>query len=78
MIRPMTRVVFLAALAAASLAEASAARTANAAKLMVEATRTDLADADVDVATAVTAEEDAHERYRQASNRATERSSGDR
>jgi hypothetical protein len=45
---------------------------------MVDATRSDLIDAASGVASAETAEEDAHERYRQASNRATERSSGDR
>ena len=63
-----------AALAAAQLAETSAAKTAAAARLVVQSTRAGLADAESDVAMADVDEVGAHDRYRNASNRAAERS----
>jgi len=62
-----------AALASAKLAEASAAATARAAKVIVQSTRSDLADAETDVAQAEVGEAAAHQRYRDASDRATRR-----
>ena len=62
-----------AALNSAKLAEASAAKTANAAKIIVQSTRADLADADTDVAAAEIGEAEAHDRYRRATERASEK-----
>ena len=59
-----------AALEAATRAEASASATAEAARVLVEATRADQTDAVADVGKAETGESEAHERYRQASQRA--------
>ena len=63
-----------AAVAASTLAEESAARTVSAAKIVVESRGDDLSDAasDLDMADAV--EAGAHERYREASAKASERS----
>jgi hypothetical protein len=58
------------ALEAATRAEASASATAEAARVMVTATRGDQTGAVADVAKAESGEIDAHERYRQASQRA--------
>jgi len=52
-----------AALAAAALAEASATKTATSAKLVVQASRADLADRDTEVAMADIEEVEARERY---------------
>jgi len=62
-----------AALTAASLAEASAARTAAAAEVIVETTRSDLVDANVDLAATETIEATAQTRYREAIAKARER-----
>jgi hypothetical protein len=62
-----------AALESATRAEASASATAEAARLLLEATRTDQTDAAADVVKAETGEVAAHERYRQAAQRAHER-----
>jgi len=62
-----------AALEAATRAEASASATADAARVLVEATRRDQSDAAADVVKAETGEVEAHERYRQAAQRAHER-----
>jgi hypothetical protein len=59
-----------AALGSAVLAEASAAETADAAGIVVRSTRADLAGSEADAAQADTEEMDAHERYRQAVERA--------
>jgi hypothetical protein len=59
-----------AALESAKLAEASASRTAHAAKVIVQSTRADVADADTDLAFAEVTEAEAHQRYRDASDRA--------
>ena len=53
-----------AALASATLAEASAAKTAKAARLIVQATREGLADAETEAARADIAEQVAHQGYR--------------
>jgi hypothetical protein len=58
----------------AKLAETSAARTANAAKVIVQSTRMDLADAETDVASADIYEAKAHEEYRNATDRAARKS----
>jgi hypothetical protein len=63
-----------AALAAAQLAEESATKTAAAARLVVQTTRSGMADAESDVAMADVDEAEAHDRYRNASNRAAGRS----
>ena len=52
------------ALASATLAETSAAKTAAAARLMVQATNEGLAEAETDVAIADVAEAVAHQHYR--------------
>ena len=62
-----------AALESATRAEASASATAEAARLMLDATRVDQTDAAADVAKAETGEVEAHERYRQAADRARDR-----
>lgn len=62
-----------AALESATRAEASASATAKAAQLLLEATRTDQTHAAADVVKAETGEVEAHERYRQAAQRAHER-----
>jgi hypothetical protein len=59
-----------AALASMTLAETSAARTAAAAKLMVQETRADLADAQSDEAMSEVVEVEAHDAYRGAVKRA--------
>ena len=61
------------ALEAATRAEASATATAEAARVIVTATRGDQTDAVADVAKAVSGETEAHERYRQAAQRAHDR-----
>lgn len=61
------------ALEAATRAEASASATAEAARVMVTATRGDQTGAMADVAKAESGEMEAHERYRQASQRAHDR-----
>ena len=66
------------ALEAATRAEASASATAEAARVMVTATRGDQTGAVADVAKAESGEIEAHERYRQASQRAHDRSGPDR
>jgi len=55
----------------AALAELSAARTAAAARQVVQSTSEDIAEADTDVAMSDVAEAEAHERYRDAVERAT-------
>ena len=60
-----------AALASATLAETSAMKMAAAARLVVQHSRADLADADTDVAMADVAEAEAHEAYRGAAKRAS-------
>jgi hypothetical protein len=62
-----------AALESATLAETSAADTAAAARVIVQVTREDLADTDDEVALADIAEVEAHERYRTAAARATDK-----
>jgi hypothetical protein len=62
-----------AALGFAKLAEDSAGKTASAAQLVVSATNADLADASSGEAIANVEQEMAHESYRQATARATER-----
>jgi hypothetical protein len=52
------------------LAEESAAKTANAARIVVQSTRADLADAQTEEATADIDEAVAHGRYRDAADRA--------
>ena len=61
------------ALKAAGLAEESAAKTAKAAKLVVQMARAGLADSEAEAAMADIDEVDAHERYRAAVERATDR-----
>ena len=63
-----------AALESATRAESSASATAEAARLLLEATRVDQTGAAADVVKAETGEVEAHERYRQAAQRAHERS----
>ena len=60
------------ALESASLAEASALKVAAAARLVVQHSGSDLADANSDVAMADVAEAEAHEVYRAAAERAKE------
>ena len=67
-----------AALEAATRAEASASATAEAARVLVEATRSDQSDAAADVSKAETGELEAHQRYRQAAQRARDRRGPDR
>lgn len=62
-----------AALESAKLAEASAAETAAAARIVVQSTREGLADSEDEVAQADIGEVEAHERYRSAVTRATEK-----
>lgn len=62
-----------AALESAKLAETSAARTANAAKVIVQPTRIDMADAENEVAAGEISEAEAHDRYRQATQRESEK-----
>jgi hypothetical protein len=64
------------ALAAMTLAESSAAKTAAAAKLAAMSTRVDAADADAETSLAEVDEQHAHQRYRDATNRAIEREHG--
>ena len=59
-----------AALDSATFAEQSAAETAIAARVVVQSTRGDFATSEDDVAQADIAEVEAHERYRQAVERA--------
>jgi hypothetical protein len=59
-----------AALASMALAETSAAKTASAARLMVQETRADLADAQTDEAMSDVVEAEAHGAYRGAVKRA--------
>jgi hypothetical protein len=59
------------ALESATLAEVSAAETAAAARVVVQSTRQDLAVSDDDVAVADIGEVEAHERYRNAVERAS-------
>ena len=61
------------ALGAASLAETSAAKTAAAARLVVESTRVDHSDAEAESALADIDEVEAHDRYRTALDRAEKR-----
>ena len=63
------------ALKSAGLAEESAAKTAKAAKLVVQMARAELADSESEAAMADIGEVDAHERYRAAVDRATDRQS---
>ena len=63
------------ALKAAGLAEESAAKTAKAAKLVVQMARAGLADSESEEALAEVGEVDAHERYKAAVERATDRQS---
>ena len=63
-----------AALASATLAETSAARTATMAKLVVQSTTVDFADADAETSMAEVDEAIAQENYRRAQARADERS----
>jgi ethanolamine ammonia-lyase small subunit len=58
------------ALEAATLAEASAQKTAAAARVMAESTMADIADADSEVALADVEEAFAHNSYRRAAERA--------
>jgi hypothetical protein len=64
-----------AALAAASLAETSAAKTATAAKLVVESTLVDVADSETETAFAEVDEAEAKGRYHDAAARAEKRKS---
>jgi hypothetical protein len=57
----------------ASLAEASAQKTAAAARVMAESSLADLAESDSEVAMADVGEASAHNAYRRASNEAAER-----
>lgn len=66
------------ALAAMKLAEISAAKTAAAAKLVGLSTLAELADAEAEAGMAEIDEVAAHGRYRDASTRATDRTSGHR
>jgi len=59
-----------AALTSMSLAETSATKTAAAAKLAVQSSRADLADADTELAMAEVDEAGAHQAYREATGRA--------
>jgi hypothetical protein len=61
------------ALDAAILAETSASKTATAARLVVQSTRDHTADAESDLAIAEIEEAEAHDRYRQALDRADKR-----
>ena len=61
------------ALDAASLAETSASKTAAAARLVVQSTRDHSADAESDLALADVEEAEAHDRYREALDRADKR-----
>ena len=65
-----------AALESATRAEASATATADAARLMLEATRVDQTGAAADVAKAESGELVAHERYQRAADRARDRRGG--
>jgi hypothetical protein len=69
----MTAEAAKAALASMSLAETSAAKTAQAARTVVSATRVDLADAESEEAMSDVAEAEAHNNYREASDRANGR-----
>lgn len=62
-----------AALASAALAEEAAGKTASAAKLVVQASRADLADAQAEEALADVDEAEAHARYRHAEDQARDR-----
>nr|MBA2381826.1 hypothetical protein [Chloroflexota bacterium] len=62
-----------AALESMVLAETAAAKTATAAKLIVQSTRADLADSAADVAMAEVGEVVAHHAYDEASRRARDR-----
>jgi hypothetical protein len=62
-----------AALSAAPLAETSAAKTATAARLVVQSTRDDLVTADAEVAIADIDEAEAHLEYPRAVDRAAAR-----
>lgn len=59
-----------AALASMALAETSAAKTAAASKVVVMSTRSDLAEAETDLAMSEVGEADAHREYRGAEERA--------
>ena len=63
-----------AALAAASLAEQSAMKTADAARTAVDVARADLVEAEYESAAADRDEQAAHSRYREAAERASQRS----
>ena len=65
-----------AAVESATRAEASATATADAARLMLEATRVDQTGAAADVAKAESGELVAHERYQRAADRARDRRGG--
>src|SRR5689334_16407818 len=62
-----------AALEAAGLAEMSATKTANAARVLAESTAADLVDADAENAMADVDEASARQRYRDAASRAADR-----
>lgn len=62
-----------AALDAAGLAELSAQKTASAARVLIQQTGSDIADAETDVAMSEVAEAEAREQYREAHARAAER-----
>jgi hypothetical protein len=62
-----------AALASSTLAEASAAKTANSARGIVQLTTADLANSEKEHAAAELDEAAAHEKYRQAVARATDK-----
>jgi hypothetical protein len=62
-----------AALASMALAETSAAKTAAASKVVVMSARADLADAETDQAMSEINEVDAQSKYREATDRASER-----
>lgn len=62
-----------AALDAAALGEASAARMAVAARVVVQATGSDVADSETDVGLSEVAESEAHYRYNLAADAAAER-----
>ena len=68
-----TAVAAKGALEAMALAETSAAKTAAAAKAAALSTQADLADAEAETSLAEVDEVEAHERYREATNRAVQR-----